>query len=128
MIDQARFEGAPSARPPARDEVGDDDVDWRAGDDGIDWDVGPAAMDDDPLVQPDAERLAAAPHRGSSSSGWPATRLEWGSFSDVRRLLALPGQVLGAAASLTAAHIETSGRCARDSWRAVVGSLRQMVP
>ena len=96
--------------------------------DGIDSDVGSAAMDDDPLVQPDAERIAAAPHGGSSSPTWPAIRLDWGSFSDVRRLLALPGQVLGAAASLTAAQIETSGRCARDSWRAAVGSLRQMVP
>ena len=128
MIDQARSEDAPSARPLARDEVGVDDADGRAGDDGIDWDVGLAGMDDDPLVQGDTERAAAAPHFGSSSFFSPPTGLGWGSFSDVRRLLALPGQVLGSAASLTAAHIEASGRCARDGWRAVVGSLRQMVP
>jgi hypothetical protein len=127
MIDQARSEGAPSARPPTRDEVGDDGVDGRAGDRGLDWDVGPTGMDEE-LVVPDAERVAVAPDFGSWSSTRPPIGVEWGSFSDLRRLLALPGQVLGRAASLSAAHIEASGRCARDSWRAVVGSLRHLVP
>ena len=128
MIDQARSEDAPPARPPTRDALGDDAVDWLSGVDGIDLDAGPTGTDDDFPVQGDAEGVAAAPHFGSSSSGPAPSGLGGASFSDVRRLLALPGRVLGAAASLTAAHIEASGRCARDGWRAAAGSLRQMVP
>ena len=78
-------------------------------------------MHDGILADEDPEGFPGDPGFGSTRWETPSAQ----SFPDIRRVLALPGYVVGTAASLTAALIESSGRCARDSVRAVTRTLRQ---
>ncbi len=80
-----------------------------------------ALVRDGMVADEDPEGFRGDPGFGSARWEPPGAQ----SFADIRRVLALPGYVVGTAASLTAALIESSGRCARDSMRAVVRTLRQ---
>jgi hypothetical protein len=114
LIDRARIEDEGGGHQRTRDDEPDEAGRWDQPGDRAPAGAGADAG----LGAPGGrDRFGSGP----PASGWPG----FDSLSDLRRVVSVPGQMIGTAASVSAALLESGGRCIRETWRLVAETLRQ---